>query len=338
MTLDQLYAAAQQHVLSRNNPTSPVDVANILLNYIAENGGSVDGTAINPSSIGATTPGTVATTSLRIGSSYRFESDGSQIYAYNPNNGNYYISIVGGQGGISSASFVPLAWTNGQSYGTADLLLWRDDAAGVLAQRNGTNAQESRLYGTYTSSTVYERLSSKYDSGSGAFVIGTEKGASGGSARNLEIRINGSLSMTFSTSGVTATTVSSSYLVLGTTSYLQSTGSGRILLDSNSVPGTFDRLQFGGTTSSYPALKRNGTGIDFRLADDSADAPITVSTVKTVPVLYSDLPDAAKIGDGARAFITDGASAYPANIGGTASGVGANPTPVMTLGGAWIYG
>jgi len=34
-------------------------------------------------------------------------------------------------------------------------------------------------------------------------------------------------------------------------------------------------ISFGGTTSSFPAIKRNGTALNFRLADDSADAPIT---------------------------------------------------------------
>jgi|688.fasta_scaffold54230_3 hypothetical protein len=42
-----------------------------------------------------------------------------------------------------------------------DTILIRDDAAGVLAQRNGTNAQESRIYGTYTSATNYQRLTIK---------------------------------------------------------------------------------------------------------------------------------------------------------------------------------
>jgi hypothetical protein len=35
---------------------------------------------------------------------------------------------------------------------------------------------------------------------------------------------------------------------------------------------SFGRLQFGGTTASFPALKRNGAAIDVRLADDSAFA------------------------------------------------------------------
>ncbi len=39
--------------------------------------------------------------------------------------------------------------------------------------------------------------------------------------------------------------------------------------------GTF--LAIGGTSSSFPALKRSGTGLIVRLADDSANAPITAS-------------------------------------------------------------
>ena len=36
-------------------------------------------------------------------------------------------------------------------------------------------------------------------------------------------------------------------------------------------------LVFGGTTSSFPSIKRNSTTLNFRLADDSADAPITAA-------------------------------------------------------------
>jgi hypothetical protein len=50
--------------------------------------------------------------------------------------------------------------------------------------------------------------------------------------------------------------------------YLISGGVGRILLIDN-TEADFNRLQFGGTTSSFPSLKRNGTAIDVRLADDS---------------------------------------------------------------------
>jgi hypothetical protein len=44
---------------------------------------------------------------------------------------------------------------------------------------------------------------------------------------------------------------------------------------SNNTQTDFSRLQLGGTTSSFPAIKRNAAAINFRLADDSADAAIT---------------------------------------------------------------
>jgi hypothetical protein len=52
-------------------------------------------------------------------------------------------------------------------------------------------------------------------------------------------------------------------------SSLASSASGVIRL-LNAAENDFNRLQFGGTTNAFPAIKRNGAAIDFRLADDSA--------------------------------------------------------------------
>lgn len=43
---------------------------------------------------------------------------------------------------------------------------------------------------------------------------------------------------------------------------------------TNQASTDFTRLQFGGTTSSFPSLKRSSTGLDVRLADDSDFAPV----------------------------------------------------------------
>jgi hypothetical protein len=42
-----------------------------------------------------------------------------------------------------------------------------------------------------------------------------------------------------------------------------------IWLMQDNAGTSFNRIQLGGTTSSFPAIKRNGAAIDFRLADDS---------------------------------------------------------------------
>lgn len=43
----------------------------------------------------------------------------------------------------------------------------------------------------------------------------------------------------------------------------------------NAAGSGFTRVQYGGTTASFPSIKRNGAGMDFRLADDSAYAQVT---------------------------------------------------------------
>ena len=45
----------------------------------------------------------------------------------------------------------------------------------------------------------------------------------------------------------------------------------------NQAATDFASLQFGGTTSSFPALNRSGTELQVRLADDSGDAPLSAS-------------------------------------------------------------
>jgi len=64
-------------------------------------------------------------------------------------------------------------------------------------------------------------------------------------------------------------------------SSLKSNGSGIIQLQNTPETG-FDRLQLGGTTSSFPAIKRNGTAIDFRLADDSAYCSLNLLSINAV--------------------------------------------------------
>jgi hypothetical protein len=51
-----------------------------------------------------------------------------------------------------------------------------------------------------------------------------------------------------------------------------------VLRITNNANTDFNRLQLGGTTSSFPAIKRNGAAIDFRLADDSAACNINANT------------------------------------------------------------
>lgn len=51
-----------------------------------------------------------------------------------------------------------------------------------------------------------------------------------------------------------------------------------INLFQNNASNGYTGIKLGGTTSSFPYIKVNGAAINFRLADDSADAGITAST------------------------------------------------------------
>jgi hypothetical protein len=55
------------------------------------------------------------------------------------------------------------------------------------------------------------------------------------------------------------------------------TSNGRLALYDSSG-ASFGLLQFGGTTNAFPAIKRNGAAIDFRLADDSAFCRVDIGS------------------------------------------------------------
>jgi len=78
-----------------------------------------------------------------------------------------------------------LIWTSDTSYstptsttGTGDLILTRD-AANTLAQRNGANAQASRVYNSYTDAANYERLSLSWQLTSNVGRLAMSAGGSG---------------------------------------------------------------------------------------------------------------------------------------------------------------
>jgi hypothetical protein len=195
-----------------------------------------------------------------------------------------------------------VGWNNQDSLAvnsTGDLFINRD-AANTLAQRNGAAAQTFRLYTTVggTGNVDFERLFLKGNTG-GAFQIGTEKGGTG-LARALEFQTDGVTRMTLSAGGGAATFVpdiilsraggviqasdgivqcgSTRSFNVGTRSRILSPADSLLLLQ-NSALDNFDRLQFGGTTSSFPALKRSSTSLQVKLADDSAFTAIQASNL-----------------------------------------------------------
>jgi hypothetical protein len=159
---------------------------------------------------------------------------------------------------VGSAAYLGLCSNTFANDVGCDTRLFRD-AAGVLAQRNAANAQRFNLYGTFTSSTNFERLFLEYNSTATAFRIGTEKGSGGGTGRSLQFVIDGVNMLELQAGGS----------ILANRSILTTGGYG-ITSDLHFTLQTAGgQLRWGGT-SSVPMLKRSSAIIQARLGDDSA--------------------------------------------------------------------
>lgn len=169
-------------------------------------------------------------------------------------NGAFYVSS-----NVRVVSGGCYVWTNNAGaphVGTADLAVCRN-AANSLAITNG-------------SSTTYWTL------GAGGILAGTDNtydiGASGAN-RPRHLYIAGNL-----TGGGNAVVGAGGAIGFVGRGGLWAAADGQFRLQNNGGTG-MTGLQLGGTTSSFHYLKLSGTTLQHRLADDSADAPISASNV-----------------------------------------------------------
>lgn len=102
---------------------------------------------------------------------------GSQVFG---GTGNFL--VLGAAGSLS--------WTATDVLAAADLILARD-AANIMAQRNGVNAQKSRVYNTYTDASNGEWYEVDWITTANSCTIGTNKNGSG-VTRGLIVKVGGS--------------------------------------------------------------------------------------------------------------------------------------------------
>jgi hypothetical protein len=165
---------------------------------------------------------------------------------------------TGGGVGVNFSGVVgvgtSLQFGTGTGTGNGDITISRE-AANILAQSNGLNAQEFRVYNTFTSATNHERGFLRWSSN--VFQIGTEKGSGGGTARDLEFQSDGSTRMRI---GVTGTI----RVLNSLTNYAGSiTGSPTIGI------GTFGYLSgAAGNSGGLLFYNGNGGGVGARLGTE----------------------------------------------------------------------
>jgi hypothetical protein len=114
-------------------------------------------------------------------------------------------------------------------------------------------------------------------------LINMTDSASPGTSNILDVQLGGTSQFRVANNGIVATTqlTASGGVAIAATQDLSWTSRSRItapasgqLLLQNSGGTDFSLLQFGGTTSSFPALKRSTTTLQARLADDSGYASL----------------------------------------------------------------
>jgi hypothetical protein len=99
--------------------------------------------------------------------------------------------------GVTAIS-APFAFSTSANGASPSLFLFRDDS-NILAQRNGIDAQTTRVYNTFTSATNFERAKLQWDTN--VLKVGTEKGADGGTARDMELQTDGTTRITLKANG-----------------------------------------------------------------------------------------------------------------------------------------
>jgi hypothetical protein len=185
---------------------------------------------------------------------------------------------------------------NNVNWGSTLVLL--GDAANILAQRNGVNAQISRIYRTYTDASNYERWVWGDIDGGGSWLLHQESSGTG-TIRNLAIRGG--------TPGI-ARSVSIQNASITTWTW---TAAGHYLA------GTDNTYDIGASGANRP---RN---------------LYMASWIRMATTTVASLPAAATAGAGARMFVTDAASP---TFGSAVTGGGAVTVPVYSTGSAWNVG
>ena len=155
---------------------------------------------------------------------------------------------------------------------------------GVLTNQGGTGAAQALYLGTVGNNNVAIVTNSTTRwifNSSGSFLAATDNswdiGASGANRpRNVYVANNITTGGTV-TGASQINTGAGGYIQWTNRSSLSSPADGQLILQ-NWAGTDFGRLCFGGTTSSFPAIKRSSTDLQVRLADDSGYAGLQLGS------------------------------------------------------------
>ena len=196
------------------------------------------------------------------------------------------------QGGTKAA---PTATATGATMGQINFQGWDSAAYGKSARVRATAEPSGATWtptdhgvgiGIFTTAPGTTSLSEKFHVYGNGGLATTGLASQGAGTLNLAALYSNNTLIVDSSGNITSPSITSSgNLSLGGANTFKFTGRSIIQSGSdgdltlmNNTGSAFTSLKFGGATASFPEIKRNGTAINFRLADDSADAPITAAS------------------------------------------------------------
>ena len=152
--------------------------------------------------------GTTVTASLFLRSRINNGSWGNVIRFYNQQDAagtvctmtSQYGSVdmsIGGAGTLRAAIGSTSAGQFQIDAGGGNAVILINDAADIFGVRRGTNAQGTRIYNTWTSTTNFERGIFDWRTTANTLLIGTEKGSGGGTARAMQLVTDGTARAVF---------------------------------------------------------------------------------------------------------------------------------------------
>jgi len=182
-------------------------------------------------------------------------------------------------GEIKISSSAPIGWTSGDPNLAADISLARVAVAHLKLY--GTHVETSGTIGTFSILPTYNQASGTAVN-TDLLINRVETAIGSGAQLLIDAQVGGVSKFTVDSVGKI---VSSNRITSGDSFFAAAARgfsiTGRLTLRAesdgvatiaDSTFTSFERLQLGGSTSSYPALKRNSAALEARLADNSGGA------------------------------------------------------------------
>jgi hypothetical protein len=142
--------------------------------------------------------------------------------------------------------------------------------------RQITNTAGNSIYRQFNNTYTVNNSGAQTGTITGIFLNATETALNGMTHNLMDFQVGGSSKFLVSRTGTT--TITGSLLASSSVSCseiaFQGLGNIRGISDgvfrlTNNADNNFNRLQFGGTTSSFPSIERSTTFLNFKLADNS---------------------------------------------------------------------